>query len=303
MLPIPGEITRHAGLSDDPAAFLEALHRPLPTDLRWNPLAVDRERFENMLEREGTGWDRPFGSDDLYRVTGLPGPGLTWAYHLGWYHPQGYTSTLPPAVLAPRTGENVLDLCAAPGGKTSQLAAMMQGEGLVVANDISIGRLSVLAANLERLRVPNALLSRYRGESLPESLSFDRVLVDAPCSGEGTFRIEGGRWREDPPEAVRKLPGVQLRLLQKAFRLVRPGGLVCYSTCTYAPEEDEGVVAALLETTGAEVVPLPEGLSGTPGITEWEEATYPSELARTRRFWPHHTDSWGFYVALLRRRD
>jgi len=303
MIPVPGHIARYAELADDPAAFLEALHRPLPTDLRWNPLAITRRRFEEVLAREGAGWTRPAGSGDLYRVTGLPGPGLTWAYHLGWYHPQGYTSTLPPLVLAPLPGERVLDVCAAPGGKTAQLAALMAGRGVVVANDISIGRLTVLAANLERLRVPNAVLTRYRGENLPERVPFDRVLVDAPCSGEGTFRVGGGRWKEDLPAALRKLPGVQLRLLRKAFRLVRPGGLVCYSTCTYAPEEDEGVVAALLEEADAEVVALPDEVAGTPGLTAWAGRTFPDEVIRTRRFWPHHTDSWGFYVALLRRRD
>ncbi len=303
MIPVPGHIARYAELADDPAAFLEALHRPLPTDLRWNPLAVTRERFEEALAREGAGWTRPAGGGDLYRVTGLPGPGLTWAYHLGWYHPQGYTSTLPPLALAPRPGESVLDVCAAPGGKTAQLAALMAGEGVVVANDISIGRLTVLAANLERLRVPNAVLTRYRGENLPERVPFDRVLVDAPCSGEGTFRVAGGRWKEDPPAALRRLPGVQLRLLRKAFRLVRPGGMVGYSTCTYAPEENEGVVAALLEEADAEVVALPEEIAGTPGLAVLSGRSFPAEVTRTRRFWPHHTDSWGFYVALLRRRD
>lgn len=299
---LPPQISRYQELVDDWPAFVEALRRPLPTDLRWNPFAVTRERFEEMLARQGLAWTRLQASPDLYRVEGLPCPGLTWAYHLGWYHPQGFTSTLPPLILCPQPGSNVLDLCAAPGGKTSQLAAMMMGHGVLVANDINYNRLSILAANLERLGVPNALICRYRGQNFPERFPFDHVLVDAPCTGEGTFRLEGGRYREDDADARLFMSRIQLGILRKALRVVRPGGTVLYSTCTYAPEEDEAVVAAAVEEADAEVeiVELPEDMPGQPGLDAWEGRTFPGGLSRTRRFWPHHTDSWGFYCALLR---
>ncbi len=299
---LPAQIARYLDLVDDPAAFVEALQHPLPVDLRWNPFKVTRERFEARLTEAGAGWERFAVSPDLYRVTGLPGPGLTWAYHLGWYHPQGLTSTLPPLLLDPEPGSDVLDICAAPGGKTAGLAGVMMGHGVLVANDVTPTRLSILSANLERLGIPNVMITRYRGENFPERFSFDNVLLDAPCTGEGTFRIGGGNWRPDGPKGIAAMAATQRALLRKALAVVRPGGTVLYSTCTYAPEENEAVVATVLsEAGGADVLPLPDTLPARPGITAWEGRDYPPELALTGRFWPHHTNSWGFYCALLRR--
>jgi 16S rRNA C967 or C1407 C5-methylase (RsmB/RsmF family) len=288
-------------MMDDWSAFADALQRPLPTDLRWNPFAVTRELFEEALNRQGLQWARSDASPDLYRIEQMTGPGLTWAYHMGWYHPQGFTSTLPAVILDPQPGSNVLDLCAAPGGKTGQLAAHMMGHGVLVANDINYGRISILAATLERLGIPNALITRYRGENFPEKFAFSHVLVDAPCTGEGTYRAEGGRYREDEADARRFMSRTQLGILRKALKTVRPGGTILYSTCTYAPEENEAVVAAVIEENHAEIMQIPGELPGLPGVDSWEGKTFPAEMKRTRRFWPHHTDSWGFFCALLRR--
>ena len=311
VIKLPHSIERYRELLPDWEAFVEALHRPLPTDLRRNPFKIGQERFEEELGREGVTWEVLPGSPDCYRVSGLEGPGLTLAYHLGWYHPQGYTSTLPPLFLSPAPGSSVLDLCAAPGGKTSQLAAIMEGQGVLAANDINHRRLTILAANLERLAVPNALICSYRGENFPERFLFDHVLVDAPCTGQGTFRVEeGNSWREDDEDALETMPTLQERLLRKALCIVRPGGTVHYSTCSYAPEENEAVVSAVLEDGLAEVVaadgdddapgtlsPLP----ARPGLTRWEDREFPPDIAATLRFWPQDTASWGFYSALLRR--
>ncbi len=307
MTELPPQIERYRDLVDDWSAFEEALRRPLPVDLRWNPFKVVRERFEAGLEAEGARWSRLENCPDLYRVEGLPGPGLTWAYHLGWYHPQGFTSTLPALILDPVPGSDVLDLCAAPGGKTSQLAAAMMGHGVLVANDVNHTRLAILSANLERLGIPNVLLTRYRGENFPQRFGFDRVLVDAPCTGEGTFRIDGGGYRPSEPGAIAALARTQLALLRKALKVVRPNGTVLYSTCSYAPEENEAIVAAAVQAAGEEdgievgILPLPATLPGRPGITAWQGATWPEELTQTMRFWPQHTQSWGFYCAHLRR--
>ncbi|MFC1629589.1 hypothetical protein ACFL3H_10845, partial [Gemmatimonadota bacterium] len=201
----------------------------------------------------------------------------------------------------PEPGSDVLDLCAAPGGKTGQLSAIMQGHGVLVANDIHHSRITALAANLERLGAPNVLISQYRGENFPERFRFDHVLADVPCTGEGTFRIDGGRYRQEGTEHLHAIARTQLTLLLKALKIVRPGGTVLYSTCTYAPEENEAVVAAALSRMELEVLPLPENLPGQPGITSWQGTDWPDELTRTMRFWPHHTDSWGFYCAHIRK--
>lgn len=301
VIELPRQISRYRELVDDWNAFIEIVQQPLPTDLRWNPFAVTRERFEEALKLQGLRWTRLDASPDLYRVEEMPGPGLTWAYHMGWYHPQGFTSTLPAVILDPEPGTNVLDLCAAPGGKTSQLAAHMMGHGVIIANDINYNRISILAANVERLGIPNILMTRYRGENFPERFTFDHVLVDAPCTGEGTYRAEGGRYRDDEEDARSFMSRTQLGILRKALKIVRPGGTVLYSTCTYAPEQNEAVVSAAIEDREIEIMQMPEELPGEPGIDKWEGNTFPAEIKRTRRFWPHHTNSWGFYCALLRR--
>jgi tRNA (cytosine49-C5)-methyltransferase len=297
---LPERIARYREIVGDWPAFLEALGRPLPVDLRWNPLAVERARFEQMLTSRGARWHRFEESPELYRVQAMAGPGVTWPYHLGWYHPQGYTSTLAAELLETVPGECVLDLCAAPGGKTGQIAAGQQGQGLLVANDVSIGRLAILASNLERLGVPNALLTRYPAQNFPERICFDRVLADVPCTGEGTFRIQGGTFNPGGA-APQQMQRVQLRILEKALRAVRPGGVVVYATCSYAPEENEEVVAGVLERVDAVIEPVPPTWPGDPGLRHWRGRDYPPALRETRRLWPHQTESWGFYLARLRR--
>ena len=202
----------------------------------------------------------------------------------------------PAALLDPQPGERVLDLCAAPGGKSTQLARAMDGRGILVCNEISPKRAKILSGNIERLGIANALVLNETPERLAERLPgwFDRVLVDAPCSGEGMFRKEEAALTDWSEATVAMCAARQRGILEAAARLLRPGGRLVYSTCTFAPEENEGVIEAFLQEHPEfrpETVEAPwfaPGLTDTPGMY---------------RLWPHRLRGEGQFAAVLRRMD
>ncbi len=224
-------------------------------------------------------------------------------YHLaGVYYLQDPSAMAAGVLLDPQPGEWVLDLAAAPGGKATHLAARMENQGVLVANEISRGRASVLAMNLERLGVTNALVANEPPDRLAERWPglFDAVLVDAPCSGEGTFSRDSQAVQDWSLAVVAGNARRQQAILAQAAPLVRPGGRLLYGTCTFAPEENEGVIAAFLEAQpDFELAPLPSLPGLHPGRPEW--LALPASLAGTGRFWPHLSPGHGHFYALLRR--
>ena len=197
----------------------------------------------------------------------------------------------PVALLDPQPGETICDLCAAPGGKSTQIAGRMGAEGFLLCNEIHPARAKVLSRNIERLGVSNALVTNETPENLAKRLPdfFDRVLVDAPCSGEGMFRKEEAAVTDWSQETVELCARRQRQILNSAARLVRPGGRLVYSTCTFAPEEDEKTVAAFLEDH-PDFAPEPVE---APWFTPGENASY--------RMWPHKLLGEGHFAAVLRR--
>ena len=155
----------------------------------------------------------------------------------------------PVTLLDPQPGETVLDLCAAPGGKTTQIAALMQNRGLLVCNEINPKRAKILSRNIERMGVSHALVLNHHPSDLERHFAgaFDRILVDAPCSGEGMFRKEEAAITDWSPETVTMCARRQQEILTTAAKLLRPGGRLVYSTCTFAPEEDEGAISTFLK--------------------------------------------------------
>lgn len=212
---------------------------------------------------------------------------------------------LPAVALGAQPGERVLDLCAAPGNKTAQIALGLGNRGTVAANDISQGRIKALSANLNRLGCLNTTITCWDGASYPRGAGrFDCVLVDAPCSCEGTSRRHPDI-TERPFQALEKPINRQTLLLHQAFRRCRPGGRILYSTCTYAPEENEAVVDHLLRSFPGEADLLPIRVPGFhigPGLDGWEGRRFSSAMARAARIWPHHNDTGGFFMALIGKR-
>lgn len=227
-------------------------------------------------------------------------------YTDGWIYVQSLSSMLPPLVLAPQPGELVLDVAAAPGSKTTQMAALMKNQGQILANDTSLVRLYKLQANLAMQGVILVNTQRTPGQELWRSFpnTFDKTLVDVPCSMEGRIQLDKPKtWANWSPKKIKELAMRQRALLHSAVSATKPGGVIVYSTCTLAPEENEGVVQWLLDRVGNEVtlesIELP-GVPLLPGLSHWKHKAFAPELAKTARILPSATME-GFYVAKLRK--
>jgi len=246
-------------------------------------------------------------------VAGLPafyqvedGPfavSMTAEHWLGLMYVQQASTGVAGPQVGVSPGERVLDLCSAPGGKAAHMADLMGDTGCLVATEISETRIRGLLGNVYRLGHPNILVVSADGRHFPEGALFDRVLVDAPCSGEGTLRRRGGRPPNQSPSFLEYVTGAQRALLEKAVRVTRPGGTILYVTCTFAPEENEAVVSDALRTLPVELEPLELPVAHAPGLTAFEGRRFDSRLEGAARVYPHHLDSGGLFLAKLRRLD
>ncbi len=235
-------------------------------------------------------------------------PGKHPWHEAGLYYIQEPSAMAPVTLLSPQPGERILDLCAAPGGKSTQIAAAMQGEGLLVTNEIHPVRAKILSENVERMGIRNTCVLNETPEHLADIFEeyFDRILVDAPCSGEGMFRKNEVACEEWSPENVQLCADRQDGILECAARMLRPGGRLVYSTCTFAPAENEGSISRFLAKHDEfEIVPvdqkalgIPEGCDGLP-----DSVTTPaSGIEGTLRLWPHKLKGEGHYAAVLHKK-
>lgn len=292
-------LSRYRPLRPDWAEFLDVCQRPLGVTGWSHPFrpGFERLRQADNLTTEGIDW-RPNG---LRMPDGLA-PSASLAYRAGLLHVQEEASLLPVQMLCPKPGERILDLCAAPGNKTAEIALALKGRGTVVANDVSSGRLNVLRTTRDRLGLPNIATTQVNGTSPTwPSNHFDAVLVDAPCSCEGTLRRHPRAVTRSSPDDRKRLAATQLALLSNALRMVRPGGRVVYSTCTFAPEENECIVTEALSAhphVSVAECDLP-GLATAPGLTAWDGVPLHPDLTRAIRLWPGLTDTGGFFAVLL----
>jgi len=290
---------RYRSIVPDWDRFREACGRPLPTVIRTNTLRIAPEALRERLRRQGIAATPLAWDEILFEVDRTAGN--TIEHWLGLFYIQEAVQALPVIALNPRPGETVLDLCAAPGGKSTHIAARMRGVGPLIANEPAGRRQQALFANINRLGVLNATVTSYRGESFPHAAQFDRILVDAPCSAEGTLRKEPSLCGGAPAATIARLASLQKRLIVRAYDLLRPGGVLVYSTCTFAPEENESVAAHLLAQRGARLAPLSLPVETSPGLEAWGAETFPPELTRCARIYPHQIDSGGGFLARFDR--
>jgi 16S rRNA C967 or C1407 C5-methylase (RsmB/RsmF family) len=241
-------------------------------------------------------------ADELLLVPDLTHPGRLREALLGYYHPQALTSALVSCIVAPQPDELVCDLCAAPGSKTSHMAQLMGNHGTIVANEPVHDRRAMLEYNLKHLGISNVVTTRYTGQNFPLRYKFTRVLVDAPCSGEGNYRCD----KQGRVQHMRRangtphdLPRLQKQLLIRGFDMLAPGGRLIYATCTYSPAENEAVVQALLEQRPATLQPITLPVLHSPGLLQWKEYTYDARMQHCWRLYPHQTGSVGFFVASI----
>ncbi|MES3516969.1 MAG: RsmB/NOP family class I SAM-dependent RNA methyltransferase [Natronomonas sp.] len=296
-------LERYESLVDDPAAFREACRQPLPSVVRVNEIKATPARVEAAFEEHDIGYDPIEWHDGLFRLSADVSPGNTWPYVHGWVYGQEEVSALPAITLDPEPGERVFDTCAAPGSKTTQLAALMDDRGTLVGNDDNLGRLSALRSNAERCGVSNLVVTCKDARNYPlgplGDRLFDRTLVDAPCSCEGTVRKNPDVIEEWSMDHVEGIAGVQKGILGRAIEVTRPGGTVVYSTCTFAPEENEAVLDHVLDRHGCRPVEFELPLSTNPGVTAWNGERFDDRLSRAHRVYPHLNDTGGFFCAKL----
>lgn len=279
--------------------FIESYNKPRYYGLRVNTLKIEVEEFLKLspFELEPILWTR----DGFYYKEG-EAPGRHPYYHAGLYYIQEPSAMFPGAVIDARPGERVLDLCAAPGGKTVQIAAAMKGKGLLVANDISAERVKALVKNIELCGIRNAIVTNDNPHKLADKFQgfFDRILIDAPCSGEGMFRKDEDAAKSWENFKCEKCAGMQKDILKSVDRMLKPGGTIVYSTCTFSPEEDEGMIAGFLEENeNYEVCALPKVGGIADGRPDWADGN--PELTKTARLWPHKVQGEGHFVAMLRK--
>ena len=285
-------------------AFLESTDRERTTSIRVNTLRSETESVRERLGADGIETTPVEWCPDALLVnTDARALQETQAWNQGMFHIQSLSSIATAPVLEPRPGERILDMCAAPGSKTSHLAALMNNEGTLVANDLSKSRMHRMRAILEHLGA-EARTRLGPGEQIGhrEPASFDRVLLDAPCSGEGRIRrAEPGSWTRWRATTPRRRGSRQKSLLHSAIDAVRPGGVVVYSTCTFAPEENELVLQRALKRyeDRIELEPIPMTIPGALApLRSWNDKALP-DLQHARRLAPPGMD--GFFIARLRR--
>ena len=239
-------------------AFADCSRTPLPPSLRINPLIAQAEQLHSTLAERGH--PVPWCSNGYAFPASETRLSHTVEHAAGAYYLQATAPMLAVETLAPQPGERVLDLCAAPGGKTTQLAAHMRNSGLLIANEMSKKRIPALVGNLERCGVGNAVITQAQGTMLARHFHnfFDRILVDAPCSGDGIVRKDLSMLRYWSPDDAQRQAQTQTGLLRAAFHMLRPGGTLVYSTCSLSVEENEHVLLALLQRYGDAVELLPE---------------------------------------------
>lgn len=293
----------YAGVIPEFPAFCASLSTEPVCCLRVNTLRAEPELVRRRLARQGYDAVPSPLAPELLLVPGLTHPGTLREAMLGLYQPQALTSALASLVLGAQPGERVCDLCAAPGSKTAHVAQLMQDEGVIVANDRHQKRLSMLEHNLKRLGPTNVITTCYAGQNFPLRSRFDRVLVDAPCSGEGNYRWDAqGRLRHYR-RSEGDLPHVQGQLLRRGFDLLAPGGTLLYATCTYNPAENEAVVQTLLDQRPAILQPIALEFPHVPGLQRWHTRVFDPSMEHCWRLYPHYTGSVGFFLASLRARD
>ena len=273
-------------LGEEYEAFLQSLERPRAVALRFNPLKGDRPELPFV------GQPVPWEPEGFY-YDPASRPGLHVFHEAGVYYLQEASAMSPVYLLDPQPGERVCDLCAAPGGKTTQIAGRMMGEGFLLCNEINPKRAKILSRNIERMAVANALVTNEHPENLAKRFpgSFDKVLIDAPCSGEGMFRKEEAAVTDWSEETVAMCARRRAEILRSGAALVHPGGRLVYSTCTFAPAENEEAIAGFLQEH-------PE-FSLEPVEAPWFTPAGVGQF----RLWPHKLLGEGHFVAVLRRAE
>ena len=322
---------------DDPEKWLEHSIDRLNETVRVNPLREDIEWVENWLQEigaikiewftgVGSAWTLPFPRG---KAEGEVKTILSALHETGRLTRQEAVSMIPAIALDAKPGELVLDMCASPGSKTTQIAEHLGGKGIVMANEIANSRINTLVANTKRHGSITPMITHHDGRFIPKvpKNGFDKILVDAPCTGSATTRKNPDVWKKWLPSGGRSLHKLQLELLVKAINLTKPGGRIVYSTCSLDPVENEAVISEILRLdNGVSLTSVSDilvNLPGRSGMTDWPKIddfgrisksvecvdsmlaptknSIKKELRKCLRIWNDDVEAGGFFIAVLEK--
>lgn len=289
---------KYKPLIDDWESFQESVQSPAISAVRKNHIKASEE-FEEELRKRFSGVEQAEWNQDIFRLKGEKLPGKSMLHWFGEYYVQEESATVPVEVLDPREGDRILDMCAAPGGKTTQIASKIRNQGSIVANDQSSKRLQSLHANVYRTGAASVAVTNYDGRHIPEDEEYDRILLDAPCSGEGDRARRNFEAAEE--QEKESLSELQKQLGEKAAKMLEEDGVMVYSTCTINPQENEEVVKHLVENTGLNLESIELDLEHARGVSRFEDEEYGEMTSKTVRIYPHHFDSGVIYIARFRK--
>ena len=294
-------IERYSNIVDNPDKFTKFINEPLKQSFRINTLKGEKEEVLGRLENYDSEIERVKWNDNAF-VSNLTNLGSSIEHFTGQIYIQELTSMVPPLIAKYVIKKNrILDCCAAPGSKTTQIADMMQNKGHILANDSRHTRIKSLRGNLDRLGVTNTTVSLRDFKSFPNTKA-ELYLVDVPCSSEGTIRKKNAvarNWKEKDYERFSKL---QKGLLKKACQMAPKGSTIIYSTCTFSPDENEKIISEILTEESIDLKRINlNGLKTGKGISEWNGQIYDKEVEKCMRIWPHQNDTGGFFVARMEK--
>jgi len=300
--------------AEDIKAFFESAKTTPKKAIRCNTLKISPDELKKRIEEKSWKIKQPFKDYPeimIIESSLLPGElGKTKEHLLGYYYAQEITSMMPVLALSPKDNDIFLDCCAAPGSKTTQAAALMKNKGIIIANDLSMGRISILSANLERLGITNTIITLHDFLQLSKKLKglgmkFNKILVDAPCSGEGNIRLSPSTYLNWSEGLLKRLSSKQKKIAEAALQLLKPGGEMIYSTCAYSPEENEEVIQYILDNNKDKIrieeINLP--IKSREGISEWKNKKFSEELKKCCRIYHHDNDMEGFFICKIKKEE
>lgn len=275
----------------------------LRRSIRVNTLKISVDSLKKRLEKEWDLTSIPWCKEGFW-IEHKKGTrrdiGNLLEHKLGYFHVQEAASMLPPLALDPRPGELILDMCASPGSKTTQISMMMNNKGLLIANDYKGMRLRPLGINLQEAGSTNSIITLMKGQGF-KNFQFDRILVDAPCSGTGTIRKSLKTLRIWNPNMIKRLSITQKQLLETAYKNTKTNGIIVYSTCSLEPQEDEAVVSWFIDKFNVKIQDIKLDIKRSPAIFEFEEQKFNPEVKKCLRIWPQDNDTEGFFVAKFKK--
>jgi len=295
---------RYCGIIDDWPRFIATCRRPLPTCVWANSKRISPQALAARFRAKGLAVVPVAWHPAAFKLPPEVRIGHTFEYHAGLCHLQEEVAMLPAMLLDARPGETILDLCAAPGNKSAQIALRLSDSGTVFANDAHAGRLRAINRMVDRLGLLNISVTNFDATSFPrQPFLFDRVVADVPCSCEGTCR-KNPEVLTDANLRMDKLITIQEAILKRALQLCKPGGRVVYATCTFAPEENEMVVEAVLRELQPQItaqiakLTVPD-FTCSPGLSEWQGQRFRDDMPHAIRIYPHQNDTGGFFIAVI----